>query len=121
MTRSDLAERVASKERTGLKRGKLTVDVILGCLKDSLCRGERIEIRGLGTFSIRSYRGYRGRNPRTGESIQVKPKWLPYFKPSVALLWKMNRRLAKRTATESDSGPSVLECLRELPGPYDLE
>ena len=124
MTGSDLVERVGSKGRMGLKRAKLIVDLILDCLKDSLRRGERTEVRGLGTFSVRSYGGYRGRNPKSGEPVEVKPKRLPYFKPSVALLWKMNRRLrdspARRTVTTSEPGPSLSESLGEASGPYDV-
>ena len=124
MTGSDLAERLARKGRMSLGQADLIVGVILDCLKDSLRRGERIELRGLGTFRVRRYQGYTGRNPRSGESIEVKPKRLPYFKPSVALLWKMNRRLrdspAKRTVTASEPGPSLSESLGELSGPYDV-
>ena len=46
----------------------------------SLEKGDRVEIRDLCTFYVKSYKGYAGRNPKTGESVQVKPKKLPYFK-----------------------------------------
>jgi integration host factor subunit beta len=124
MTKFDLAERVAEKKRTSPKHAGLVIDVILDCLRDSLRRGERIEVRGVGAFRVRHYKAYRGHNPKTGEPIQVKPKRLPFFKPSVALLWKMNRRLrdspAKRTVTASDSGPSPSASLREPSRSHDI-
>lgn len=49
-------------------------------MKDALVSGERIEIRGLGSFVVRSYGSYAGRNPKTGESVKVGPKKLPFFK-----------------------------------------
>ncbi|MBN2559499.1 MAG: integration host factor subunit beta [Phycisphaerae bacterium] len=124
MTKSDLAERVAEKKRTSPKRAGVVIDVILDCLRDSLRRGERIEVRGVGAFRVRHYEAYRGHNPKTGDPIQVKPKRLPYFKPSVALLRKMNRRLwdspAKGTVIASDSGSSPSRSLRDPSGPYDV-
>jgi integration host factor subunit beta len=51
-------------------------------MEQSLHRGERIEIRGFGTFQVRSYKGFEGRNPRTGDVVQVAPKRLPFFKVS---------------------------------------
>lgn len=123
MTGSDLAALLAKKRQTSLGQAKLMVDVIFDCLKDSLCRGERIGFRGLGTFRVRSYKSYLGHNPKTGEVIQVKPKRLPFFKPSVALLWEMNRRLrdssAKRAENAGSSGPSLSGSPREPPGPYE--
>jgi len=49
-------------------------------LEQALNRGERIEIRGFGSFETRSYKGYKGRNPRSGSEVEVKPKRLPFFK-----------------------------------------
>ena len=49
-------------------------------MKQALVNGERIEIRGFGSFSIREYDGYDGRNPKTGEKVKVAPKRLPFFK-----------------------------------------
>ncbi|MBT8373802.1 MAG: integration host factor subunit beta [Deltaproteobacteria bacterium] len=49
-------------------------------MASSLEKGDRVEIRGLCTFYVKNYEGYAGRNPKTGERVQVKPKKLPYFK-----------------------------------------
>ena len=57
---------------------------------DALCRGEGIEIRGFGSFSIRSYKEYQGRNPRTGEAVRVRPKRLAFFKVGKELRERVN-------------------------------
>jgi integration host factor subunit beta len=64
---------------------EFVVEAIFACMEQSLHRGERIEIRGFGTFQTRSYKGYVGRNPQTGEAIQVAPKRTPFFKVSKSL------------------------------------
>lgn len=80
MTRYDLIEAVTLK--TKLPRSKMdkAVRLIFDSMTEAMLKGERIEIRGLGSFVVKSYGGYQGRNPKTGESIQVRPKRLPFFK-----------------------------------------
>ena len=80
MTKSDLIEVVAGKLRLPLGKAELIVNGIFDALKESMARGERIEIRGLGTFEVRQYEGYEGRNPRTGDAVEVRPKRLPFFR-----------------------------------------
>jgi integration host factor subunit beta len=63
---------------------------IFGSMQESLRLGERIEIRGFGTFQVRSYKGYKGRNPRTGTRVEVAPKLLPFFKVSKNLAADVN-------------------------------
>jgi integration host factor subunit beta len=77
MTRSDLAERVAKKSKMSALQAELVVETIFDCMKSVFLRGERVEVRGLGTFKVRKYKGYRGRNSKTGRSILVAPKRLP--------------------------------------------
>ncbi len=55
------------------------------CMEQSIRRGEKIEIRDFGTFQVRSYRAHRGRNPRTGQIVDVSPKRLPHFKAGTEL------------------------------------
>ncbi len=59
-------------------------------IKESLSRGERVEIRGLFSFFVKDYKGYIGRNPKTGESVTIKPKRLPFFKCGKDLRDKIN-------------------------------
>ncbi len=56
-----------------------------------MIRGEKIAIRGFGTFQVRSYRAYKGRNPRSGQVVAVKPKRLPHFKVSTELATRVNK------------------------------
>ena len=98
MIRSGLVQLVGKKNKIEMLRAELVVEVIFDCLKSALQRGERIEIRGLGSLHVRSYKGYKGRNPKTGEAIQVEPKLLPYFKPSKAFSGKINDRATKSAA-----------------------
>jgi len=80
MNRSDLIN--ALKERMGLSRKKAekVVDTFFGSIKVTLSKGERVEIRGFGSFTVKHYKPYIGRNPKTGVRINVPSKKLPFFK-----------------------------------------
>ncbi len=80
MNKSELVERVAQRAEVTRKTAETAVSVIFGTLKEALIEGERIEIRGFGSFVTKSYKAYQGRNPRTGETIDVPAKRLPFFK-----------------------------------------
>lgn len=80
MNKSDLIEIVAQKANIPKKKAEDVVEMIFDTMTETLVRGGRIEIRGLGSFTVKEYGAYVGRNPRTGESINVKPKRLPFFK-----------------------------------------
>ena len=80
MTKSDLIDVLCETQKLPKGRAELLVHVIFDALEAALKRGERIEIRGFGSFELRSYRGYDGRNPRTGSAVEVRPKRLPFFK-----------------------------------------
>lgn len=80
MNKSELVELVAQKVNLTKKRAEDVVNMIFDSMTDALVKGDRVEIRGLGSFVVKHYESYTGRNPRTGESIQVKPKKLPFFK-----------------------------------------
>jgi integration host factor subunit beta len=94
MIRSDLVRLVASKRALEIAKAELIVDEMIQAIARALCREERVELRGLGVFSVRSYRGYRGRDPRSGDAVEVKPKRLPHFKPSKAMSESINRKPA---------------------------
>jgi integration host factor subunit beta len=61
------------------------VDLFFGKISEALAEGDRVEIRGLCSFFVKEYESYQGRNPRTGESVQVAPKRLPFFKAGLEL------------------------------------
>lgn len=80
MTKSDLIDALASELKVSSREAASIIDTILTTMTDSLCRGESIEIRGFGSFVVRHYGSYEGRNPKSGKMIQVKEKKLPFFK-----------------------------------------
>src|SRR5882672_6178931 len=102
MTKADLIDVVA--ERTQLPRGRaeLLVGQMLDCMVDALKKGDGIEIRGFGSFSIRAYREYEGRNPRTGEAVHVRPKRLAFFKVGKELRERVNNG----GGSGNDGGPT---------------
>jgi len=80
MTKSDLMAALADKEKLTDKQATEIIKLIFTGFADTLANNGRIEIRGFGSFSVREYESYTGRNPRTGKNIEVKPKRLPFFK-----------------------------------------
>ncbi len=80
MNKSDLIEIIAEKTSMPRKRAEEAVNMVFDLMSGTLEKGGRIEIRGFGSFVTRKYGAYKGRNPRTGESIKVEPKKLPFFK-----------------------------------------
>ena len=122
MVRIELIKQIARKYRMPKAQATAILEAILGCLEGSMRQGNRFEIRGLGTFSVRSYGGYRGRDPRSGRAVDVRPKRLPHFKPSSTLLRRMNpcRRddPAQPGASASTPRPNPPERSREPSAPY---
>lgn len=104
ITKTELAERLTDKR--GLPRA--TSEEIVGCIFqgmiDALMREERIEIRGFGSFEIRHYKGYQGRNPRTGEAVEVEPKRLPFFKVGKELRERVNSSNGSGSGSGSGGG-----------------
>jgi integration host factor subunit beta len=80
MNKSELVEQLAINMDIPNKRAEEVVNLIFSSMTDAMVRGDRIEIRGLGSFVIKDYGTYTGRNPKTGEPIEVCPKKLPFFK-----------------------------------------
>jgi len=80
MKKSDLSLKLSEKVNIPAYVAKVTVDAIFNAMMESLKKGDRIEIRGFGSFVVRHYGAYTGRNPKTGKMVDVPPKKLPYFK-----------------------------------------
>lgn len=80
MNRSELIENLALQKNISNKRAEEIVTAIFSMMTEAMVAGERIEIRGLGSFVVKNYETYTGRNPKTGEPIKVRPKKLPFFK-----------------------------------------
>ena len=80
MNKSQLIQALAKEEDLPLKKAEEVVNTVFSEMENALVRGERVEIRGLGSFKVKQYDGYKGRNPKTGEVIEVAKKKLPFFK-----------------------------------------
>jgi len=80
MNKSDLVEALSNGEDLTRTKAEVIVNLVFDEMTNALAAGDRVEIRGLGSFKVKSYDGYKGRNPKTGKRIRVKPKRLPFFK-----------------------------------------
>jgi len=80
MTRSELVARVADKARLTNRHADDVVQLFMACVAEALRNGDKVELRGFGSFVTRSRRARRGRNPRTGEAVQVPAKRVPIFR-----------------------------------------
>lgn len=91
MVRSDLIDRIA-EENPGLSQSEVEkiVETFFSAIVTQLNAGGRVELRGFGAFSVRSYEARAGRNPRTGETVSVDAKNRPYFKPGKQMLARLN-------------------------------
>lgn len=94
MTKSELIERIAARQdQLYPKDIELAVKLVLEYMSQALASGERIEIRGFGSFSLH-YRAPRiGRNPKTGESVELEGKYVPHFKPGKEMRDRVNESL----------------------------
>ena len=80
MNKSDLIDVLAIDQKLPVKTAESIIATILDSIAETLVNGDSVEIRGFGSFNVREYKSYDGRNPKTGNKIEVKPKKLPFFK-----------------------------------------
>ena len=80
MNRSELVEAVSRETGLPFSKAEEVVRMVFDAMENALANGERIEIRGLGAFSVKEMDGYMARNPKTGEILPIKPKKSPHFK-----------------------------------------
>lgn len=90
MNKSELIEALAQDIGVPHREAAAITNTIIDTMTDALARGESIEIRGFGSFVIKKYESYEGRNPKTGKKIQVRPKKLPFFKVGKDLREQVN-------------------------------
>ncbi len=105
MTKADLIEEVSRKVELTRKESEVIVEAIFGSVVRSLRTGEKIEIRGFGSFRTRERQARVGRNPKTGARVEVPAKRIPYFKPSKELKDLVNGEEAQ-PAAHGDAPPS---------------
>ena len=90
MNKSELVKALADQANISLDEATLVVNTFVDSMKDSLLEGGRVEIRGFGSFKVKEYGSYAGRNPRTGEMVAVEPKRLPFFRAGKELKEYLN-------------------------------
>jgi integration host factor subunit beta len=80
MNKSQLIEALAKEQDLTIKNAEMVVTQFFQSIEEALAQGMRVEIRGFGSFKVKKYQGYKGRNPKTGAIIDVAEKKLPFFK-----------------------------------------
>lgn len=91
MNKSELADSISHELRLSLRESSSIIETIINAMTESLANGDNIEIRGFGSFTVKKYDAYCGRNPKTGQKINVRPKKLPFFKVGKELKERVNR------------------------------
>lgn len=94
MTKAELVDEVARVVQLTKKQAETIVNIVFDSIVDSLRSGQKIELRGFGSFRLRSRKSRTGRNPKTGEKVEVPSKKIPYFKPGKELKELINKTLA---------------------------
>lgn len=96
MTKSELIERIAAQQpQLSAKDVELAVKTILEDMSNALANGERIEIRGFGSFSLHYRAPRKGRNPKTGDTVELDGKYVPHFKPGKEMRERVNASIQK--------------------------
>jgi integration host factor subunit beta len=96
MTKSELIERIASRQpQLSQKDVELAVKTILEHMSQTLASGERIEIRGFGSFSLHYREPRQGRNPKTGDTVELTGKYVPHFKPGKEMRERVNQSIGR--------------------------
>jgi integration host factor subunit beta len=104
MTKAELVDEVARVVQLTKKQAETIVNIVFDSIVDSLRSGQKIELRGFGSFRLRNRKSRTGRNPKTGEKVEVPSKKIPYFKPGKELKELINKVLSE-TPAETPPAP----------------
>ncbi|MBD0326148.1 MAG: integration host factor subunit beta [Pyrinomonadaceae bacterium] len=109
MTKAELVEDVARAAELTKKDAERLVEIVFESIIDTLNHGEKIELRGFGSFRVRERGARRGRNPKTGDPVNIPAKRVPYFKPGKELKELINEEHAptKSASTDTSASPST--------------
>ena len=80
MNKLELIERLREETELTKPEAQKVIEIFFGSMTDAMAKGERVELRGLCSFFVKEYKSYMGRNPKTGEKVEIAPKKLPFFK-----------------------------------------
>ena len=107
MTKADLVEELVKVSKVSKKHAETIVNTVFSSITDALQRDDKIELRGFGSFRVRKRRSRQGRNPRSGDRVEVPEKRIPYFKPGKELKELINKDAVETTAPgESPNDPA---------------
>ena len=106
MTKAELVDEVARVVQLTKKQAETIVNIVFDSIVDSLRSGQKIELRGFGSFRLRIRKSRTGRNPKTGEKVEVPSKKIPYFKPGKELKELINK-VMEAAAAPSEGGEGV--------------
>jgi integration host factor subunit beta len=114
MTKAELVDEVARVVGLTKKQAETIVNIVFDSIVESLRAGQKIELRGFGSFRLRSRKSRTGRNPKTGEKVEVPSKKIPYFKPGKELKELINKALTEEStpaapATSESEGKAAGE------------
>jgi integration host factor subunit beta len=105
MTKAELVEDVAREAELTKKDAERLVEIVFESIIDTLNQGEKIELRGFGSFRVRERGARRGRNPKTGDPVSIPAKRVPYFKPGKELKELINDENHATHSATGNSGP----------------
>ena len=115
MTKAELVEDVAEAAELTKKDAERLVEIVFESIIESLNQGEKIELRGFGSFRVRERGARRGRNPKTGDPVNIPAKRVPYFKPGKELKELINGDNSRPSATSESSAGIVADDSRQPP------
>ena len=104
MTKAELVDEVARVVQLTKKQAETIVNIVFDSIVESLRSGQKIELRGFGSFRLRNRKSRTGRNPKTGEKVEVPSKKIPYFKPGKELKELINKAIADGLVVAKDEG-----------------
>ena len=105
MTKAELVEKVANQINLTKKQTEVVVNTVFSSITDSLAEGKKVELRGFGSFRIRQRNARVGRNPKSGQKVDVPSKKVPFFKAGKELRELVDEREAKEAAREEQENP----------------
>ena len=115
MTKAELVEDVAEAAELTKKDAERLVEIVFESIIETLNQGEKIELRGFGSFRVRERGARRGRNPKTGDPVSIPAKRVPYFKPGKELKELINEHNSQRPAASENSASVVSDDSRQPP------
>jgi len=91
VNKSELIKTLSEENNISMEEAVIVVNTFFDSIREELVEGNRVEIRGFGSFKIKEYEGYQGRNPKSGKQVAVQPKKLPFFRPGKELKEYLNK------------------------------